>query len=408
MSYVKCNSCNIVIDELLSYIQNKVSISDEESLVRICSSVFTSEQIENSKKLLFEAVSSELKRKIRKGKGKENRELYDIISFFKATDPDVLPIFVARDLEKLPPITFDHLDVSKLLKDLVRVQTDIETLKASCVTMSQFEDFKSECLNVKHRSPPFSAVKVNIKRGAYCDSGPMGLSHLDDSILKSCEISKTCDDTINNENCLQYRSIIKQLEGTSETAAVQNQTDYNRGVTACVSERQVTMSESRLDNEHNNVQSEDLPLLEYGSAVKSASYVDAVKSSEWKTVDKKKKKVSKNRIEGKTGTVLIDANEKFRAAEMKIPLFITNVHKDTRDSDIIDYISKKTHETVVLEKISIKRHCDYNAYKFFVSRNKLPLYLDEKLWPQGIIFRRFINFKIKRNVTPMTVSGPPV
>lgn len=223
-----------------------------------------------------------------------------------------------------------------------------------------------------------------------------------------CEISKTCDDTINNENCLQYRSIIKQLEGTSETAAVQNQTDYNRGVTACVSERQVTMSESRLDNEHNNVQSEDLPLLEYGSAVKSASYVDAVKSSEWKTVDKKKKKVSKNRIEGKTGTVLIDANEKFRAAEMKIPLFITNVHKDTRDSDIIDYISKKTHETVVLEKISIKRHCDYNAYKFFVSRNKLPLYLDEKLWPQGIIFRRFINFKIKRNVTPMTVSGPPV
>ncbi|KAL0851478.1 hypothetical protein ABMA28_007275 [Loxostege sticticalis] len=113
MSYVKCNSCNIVIDELLSYIQNKVSISDEESLVRICSSVFTSVQIENSKKLLFEAVSSELKRKIRKGKGKENRELYDIISFFKATDPDVLPIFVARDLEKLPPITFDHLDVSK-------------------------------------------------------------------------------------------------------------------------------------------------------------------------------------------------------------------------------------------------------------------------------------------------------
>ncbi|XP_028173003.1 uncharacterized protein LOC114361969 [Ostrinia furnacalis] len=232
MSCVKCNSCNIVIDELLSYIQNKISISDEESLVKICSSFFTTEQIENSNILLFQAVPSELKRKIRKGKGKENRELYDIISFFKATDQDVLPIFVARDLEKLPPITFDHLDVSKLLKDLVRVQTEIETLKSSCVTINQFEDFKNEFLKVKERSPPFSAVKVNMKRGAYCNSGPMGLSHLDESLLQSYE-NKTCDEIISNENCLQYRSInIKNLEGISKTAPIQNQTGDDRGMTS--------------------------------------------------------------------------------------------------------------------------------------------------------------------------------
>ncbi|XP_026315752.1 uncharacterized protein LOC113227094 [Hyposmocoma kahamanoa] len=32
---IKCNTCNIVIDEMLSYIQNKVSVMDEETLVRI-------------------------------------------------------------------------------------------------------------------------------------------------------------------------------------------------------------------------------------------------------------------------------------------------------------------------------------------------------------------------------------
>ncbi|XP_028159727.1 uncharacterized protein LOC114352344 [Ostrinia furnacalis] len=410
MSCVKCNSCNIVIDELLSYIQNKISISDEESLVKICSSFFTTEQIENSNILLFQAVPSELKRKIRKGKGKENRELYDIISFFKATDQDVLPIFVARDLEKLPPITFDHLDVSKLLKDLVRVQTEIESLKSSCVTINQFEDFKNEFLKVKERSPPFSAVKVNMKRGAYCNSGPMGLSHLDESLLQSYE-NKTCDEIISNENCLQYRSInIKNLEGISKTAPIQNQTGDDRGKTDCESERQVTKrNESPLSLAPDvNKRSEVLTLNENSSAVENVSYVDVIKSSEWKTVEKRKRKISRNRVEGKTGTVLIDAEEKFRAAEKKIPLFITNVHKDTRDSDIVDYINKKTNEIVTLEKISIKRHCEHNAYKFFVSQNKLPLYLDEKLWPQGIIFRRFINFKIKRNVTPTSGSGPPI
>ncbi|VVC90618.1 unnamed protein product [Leptidea sinapis] len=36
--------------------------------------------------------------------------------------------------------------------------------------------------------------------------------------------------------------------------------------------------------------------------------------------------------------------EKFRTVERKIPLFITNVHKDTAESDIINYIKNKTNE----------------------------------------------------------------
>jgi hypothetical protein len=44
-SVLKCNSCNIVIDELLSYIQNKISIVDEETLVRICTTSFSSDEI---------------------------------------------------------------------------------------------------------------------------------------------------------------------------------------------------------------------------------------------------------------------------------------------------------------------------------------------------------------------------
>ncbi|VVD05699.1 unnamed protein product [Leptidea sinapis] len=82
--------------------------TDKDSFVRICAI----------------CLPSELRRPVRKGKDKENRILHDIISLLKSVDPDILPVFVARDFEKLPPITLDHLD------HLI-IQADIKTIKES-------------------------------------------------------------------------------------------------------------------------------------------------------------------------------------------------------------------------------------------------------------------------------------
>ncbi|XP_026726585.1 uncharacterized protein LOC113493016 [Trichoplusia ni] len=165
-STIKCVSCNIVIDELLAYVQNKISIADEASLVKICASAFSSEQIQKSNTLLIESLSSDVRRTVRKGKGKDNRVLNDIVAIFKTTEPDLLPVFVARDLEKLPPITFDHLDVSKLLKDLVLVQAEINNIKSTYVTQSELQNLKAVC------EMNFSALpnpNVNTERGAQYD-----------------------------------------------------------------------------------------------------------------------------------------------------------------------------------------------------------------------------------------------
>ncbi|KAL0896224.1 hypothetical protein ABMA27_012163 [Loxostege sticticalis] len=363
---VKCINCNIVINELLSYVQNKISISDEETLVRICASNWTSEQIVESHSLLFE---SEKERKI---------DCYMIYLIF-STEPDIIPVFVARDLEKLPPITFDHLDVSKLLKDLALVQSELKLIKSSYVTIEQLEAFKQDRQNL-HKSPPFSAVKINMKRGAYRDSGPIGLSMLDESAVISGVSSFNCP---NDENNL--------AEGSSDTPAVSK---TQRTAVSLAADAECDES----PQQHNKPASDQRPCKQLTggttSSHKNESYADTVKS---RTVVRKKGRKSKNRVEGKTGCCVVNPEEMFRAAERHIPLFITNVHKNTSESDITRYICKMTKETVKLEKISIRRECDYKAYKFFVARNKLSMFLDEKIWPQGIIFRRFINFKLKRN-----------
>lgn len=382
---IKCGNCNIVIDELLAYIQNKLSIADEISLVQICASAFSCEEIERSSTLLLESLPTEKRKTTRKGKGKENRLLYDIINIFKVTDADILPVFVARDLGKLPPITFDHLDVSKLLKDLMILQNEVSNIKSSYVTLEQMEDIKRECLKTRLPSPPISALKVNMKRGAYRDSGPSGLSQLDNSTTRIL---------------MDEAPSPKEFEVKDKNKYIEN---VNEGIFNFCSDNTSKITAERF-NLNDPGDRRDYECIKGGSKDKTkvakiqtyAGVLSTHNNTEdgWIKVHKKTRKPT-NRFIGKTGNGVVNSEEKFRAADRKISLFVTNVHKDTKECDIIEYIESKTNEKVSLQKMSIKRQCEYDAYKVFVSQSKLQMYLNENLWPEGIIFRRFVHFRQK-------------
>lgn len=116
-------------------------------------------------------------------------------------------------------------------------------------------------------------------------------------------------------------------------------------------------------------------------------------NDEWIKVTKRKN--YKNRFIGKTGTDTETGN-KFKAAEIKIPLFISNVDKEASENDITEYIYRKTQERVTLVKMAMKKDKGYNAYKLYVTKHKLSIFLNDAVWPSGITFRLFVNFKEKR------------
>ncbi|CAH0723353.1 unnamed protein product, partial [Brenthis ino] len=416
---LKCNNCNLVISELLAYVQNKLSVADEDSIVRICVATFTSEQIEEANNLLVHSLPTDLRKTARKGKGKANRLVNDIISVFKVTDPDVLPVFVARDLDKLPPITFDHLDVSKLLKDLALVQAELKTIKSSYVTVDQLEDVKREFRILKHTSPPFSAAKVNMRRGAYRDSGPIGFSQLDDTVITNHSDRPNAKTSSPRDFNVDYRSI-NYMEGTR--SALKN---YKSQRTVESGERESDVErvsgEDESEREANNVLSHTVSAprgtpsettLNQATRGDATSFAEVTKTEgEWNVVQRRKPKTASYRYRGAAG-VSKEENCNFKAAERKVPIFITMVHKDTKESDIVEYVYNKTQEHIKVEKITfLKGNKDYNAYKFFVSERKISIFLDETLWPQGVIFRRFVNFKRKyssgtNGVTVKTMYGP--
>lgn len=432
---LKCNSCNLVVNELLCFVQNKHEVVDSEGLVRVCSAFYTPEEVEIAKSLLFQSIPKTQTRKVkRKVKdGKRDKDLFDVIEVFKSEEPEVIPCFVALDLNRLPPITFDHIDVTRLLKDLLKLQNDVQLIKDTYVTAEQLSDMREKLLRTKSEdglllnkqdehnseSASYRNKNINKKRGACLasfdyDSGPIGLPHL---VLPE-EEQKTVSSNavITKVSCDQPSLSHARSEGgkpcaVSLTAGTMTQPIPDRRVEAGteVSTRARTSipEQSVSAAYYNTVRptavadtieglatgKDSLPARSFAEMVRAeGEWKKPKKSAEWIEVQKKR---YKNKFIGKKGIATTTSDSKFKAADLKVPLFINNVDKGTLPEDIAHYISEKTEVSVTLEKIEMKQQKDYDAYKIFVPRSKIALFMQDCLWPEGIAFRRFVDFSYR-------------
>jgi hypothetical protein len=134
------------------------------------------------------------------------------------------------------------------------------------------------------------------------------------------------------------------------------------------------------------------------------SFADiAKKEGVWKIAGGSKPKPS-GRFLGRKGCANVSEG-KFRAADPKVLMFITRVHKETTEKNIEEYVHDKTGEYIKLQKLSIRKEKGHCAYKFLVAKNKLDLFLNESLWPHGVIFRKFVHFEYRDMRGPSSLSG---
>ncbi|PZC79122.1 hypothetical protein B5X24_HaOG216811 [Helicoverpa armigera] len=272
---------------------------------------------------------------------------------------------------------------------------EIQSIKSSYVTQEQLEKVKEDC-NLIHAAQSCLTTTINMEKAhSYRDE------------LNCHEDVSKCEAILNpskNVEPKQNRINKNQPEGSVET---QRQT---------VSRYECYDRERRSMFDKDGAPTSQLPLSVNGTCeqliasttIEKPSYANVVKTNEGDegfTLVQHRKKRPTRRFMGKLGCVIVDSDEKFKAADKKIPMFISNVHRETSELDIANYILKKTGEVVNLEKISIRRKCEHNAYKFYVSQNKMSIYLDDKLWPQGIVFRRFAQYRPKRIVNEASYAS---
>lgn len=379
---------------------------DEESLSRICMSAFSDSDILEAKNLLFEAIPTTSKRKItRKKEGKKLREIEDIISLLKVTNPNDTPVFVARELHKLPPVLFDHVDVTKLLKDLTRMRCEIEEIKLQYVSSGQLEPIKRDIADLKKCTSVKSPCYVNTTRrsgkhmldSCEYDSGPMGLQHVP-VIDKNDQNPVTTSQTISPPTHDSSKSPDRNIHNT-EAISEQNEQGGETGLG----------SQLRIDNtapkhvaasQNNNstaVHHEHTAaaVAQLTTEPQSKTFAQIVSEGEWTLVQQQRRKL-RNRFVGNIGKAVIDSNSKFKAFDEKVVLYIYNVDKQVTQTDIIDYIEEKAKLRVGIEKMIMKVPKSYDAYKISVPKHKYEDFMRDDFWPEGISFRKFIDFSKKK------------
>lgn len=407
---LKCANCNVVINEVLAFVCNKVDVMDEVSIAQICTSAFSESDIIGAKNLLYDSLSTSRRKKIRKRHGKARRDIEDIICVIKETDTEEFPVFVARDLHKLPPVSFDHVDVTRLLKDLLKMQSELHLIKEHYVTVRQLEEIKLDVESLKKASVVnYYTGNVNTTRRGACllnsftyDSGPMGLHPLQDADNTTSPQSNSP-----SHQPLNFRPIVDTdnlVEGTQtqesavQISAVRESTAREQSKQASGAET-VTHTQPEPTQacvEHSDAKAGDrntIPKRSLADIARGGVWKQPAPDEKWITVQRKR---LKNRFTGNRGNAIAEPNQRFKAADVNIPIYVYNVSKEVTVCDISKYIESKVNMKVTLEKMPMKVSKSYDAYKIFVPSHKVDMFLKDDFWPDGIAYRRFINFREKR------------
>lgn len=410
---VKCSNCNVVINEVLAFICNKIDVMDEQSINRICISAFSESDILIAKNLLFSSISTTKQKKKRKNKGKTVREIEDIVCLLKETDPEEIPVFVARDLQKLPPVLFDHVDVTRLLKDIVKLRSDLDRISEEYATLNHVKDLRSEVESLKNASIVNNFQRnVNTKRGASAmltsfeyESGPMGLSPVcnnNGSVMNrekprvspsKKRITFSDEGTFKTLPCPESNgSCINEAVRTADRSMPTHKLSNDRSPLATAATEECTISASIHTAGKDGTQT--------SGNDNRKSFLEIVTQSEdgFKSQPREEgyivvqKKRLRNRFLGKTGTAMVDTGSNFKAADNKVPIYIYNVSKETTVCDIKQYLKTKTNLDIDLEKMNMRMTKDYNAFKIFVPNSKVEIFLNDNFWPEGVNYRRFVQF----------------
>lgn len=122
----------------------------------------------------------------------------------------------------------------------------------------------------------------------------------------------------------------------------------------------------------------------FSAVLQEGEWKDQPRDENWVLVQKRK---LRNRFVGNRGTAPVNTN--FKAADIKVPVYIYNMAKEITVCDISSYITKKINLVLTVEKMNMKMTKDYEAYKIFVPRLKVDLFLKSDFWPEGVAYRPF-------------------
>ncbi|KAF9810563.1 hypothetical protein SFRURICE_021016 [Spodoptera frugiperda] len=335
----------LIANELLAFIQHAIDTMDEVSILQICKSNFKEEDISSGKRLLFQCLGKLDEMPARRRDGTE-KSVQDIITLLKVTDPDDVPAFVAKDLHKLPPVTFDHVDVTRLLKDIISLKTSLAEVQSKLMSSENtIGELRAELLALRNTvvvsgSPTLCTDDANTCRGAANAS------------VSSFESAKA--QASPRAGAAVSHSAERLAPPAQATTRVSTSTP-KRAYADIAAKGEVPKK--------NQNDKEGFTLVERR---------------------KKRKPTCRNQC----GTALTGHNHLLRPAVPATLLYVSRLHDSTRE-EIVEFIKIKAKLHLKVEQLHSQHRVDFKSFVVRVPTEHLSTFMKEEFWPRGVVYRRF-------------------
>ncbi|KAJ8715354.1 hypothetical protein PYW07_009836 [Mythimna separata] len=370
-------SNNLVVNELLAFLQQKLDVMDEVSAVQICATNFSEEDIAAAKLMLFTVLNKRDQMVSRRRDG-TRKSIQDIITLFKETDPDDVPTFVAKELHKLPPVTFDHVDVTTLLKDIVFLKASLADvqmkLDASQKTVAELRQEFSEFRNTAAVTRSSAdASNANTRRGVSLDLlSPSSVSAVSSPVRTSIAEIAECPPRA-------PRSSVPAAAAPPGAAA--------RPRPHCPAPLPEHVAPANLPHRDFASVTASAPAAPISKPLPNKAMNKAENEDGFVTVQRRKRRTQANR--NLCGKAPATPGASVRAAQPNTPVYISRLHYTTKVEDIVEYVRQKLKYTLRVQLLESHRNVNFQAFVVRVPNCFLHLAMNEDFWPQGVVFRRF-------------------
>ncbi|XP_022828480.1 uncharacterized protein LOC111357915 [Spodoptera litura] len=392
--------------------RRKVDTLPETGITKICLSAFNSDDIENSRAITY-ANLAPTKKFLRRKEGSEQKSLQEIIKIIKEADPEILPTFVAHNLNKLPPVSFDYIDITTFLKELTILKNDVAYIKSKPDIDNKNVDVSSDINLLKSEIKELKTLIRGLREAHAASDG----KHMDHLSLRPYHSDKDTRNTLNN-----VQTTTNFVTGASESRfdAIEGGSDINAAIVSerhggpldtCVitSARALTRTGSARARRplvpapalstHQltaGTETKSTHVLSYRD-IASAPPIEAhVNNDDDGFTLVSRKKTMPYKYKNTRGTL---QSSKLLAADAYAYVYISRTHKSTTVEDIKEHIQDLKEECIDVEKLTQTRETNFSSFKVKILSTKLNSFLRNDFWPQGFVFRRYRQSRSIRNDT---------
>lgn len=360
--------CNLVVNEVLAFMATKCDGMDDLSVIKICSSWFSEEEIDVAKVLICEVTNT--KKTVRKGEKKHVNNISDIIKILSETKAEKLPIFVAKDLNRIPPVTFDHLDVSSILKTMAVMKTELLTLKHTFhEEVTRLNDEVSLLKNTSKRDQSERRVlSVRQDRSQRLSSIPTSQTQANHTTT----LSVLPEIALEPGNEVEGQAVSYESQMTAPTYQTPDGPSFSK-VTRGGQKR--TLAELGVHDD-NDDGFQTVSYKRKRPRIAEQQNTDNVQSSAQR----------RNIVRNRRGTKI---SEKLKAADHVVWIYVSRFQNDCTEKDIETYICENGQSVFTVEQLKPKNPTNFSSFKIAVEKKRLEDILKEDFWPSGIVFRTF-------------------